>query len=57
MKWLDVLQYASKGNLTPPKRVEKTDEEWKKILTEGEFHVARKRGTEHAFTGECWNCP
>jgi len=52
MKWNDVLQYASKGNLTPPKRVEKSDEEWKRLLTEDEFYVTRKKGTERAFTGE-----
>lgn len=52
MKWLDVLQYAKNGNLTPPSRVEKSDDEWKKILTEEEFYVTRKKGTERAFTGE-----
>lgn len=52
MKWVDVLQYASKGNLTPPMRVEKTDEEWKALLTNEEYHVARKKGTERAFSGE-----
>jgi peptide-methionine (R)-S-oxide reductase len=52
MKWLDVLQYASKGNPLPPKRVEKSDEEWRKTLTEEEFYVTRKKGTERAFTGE-----
>lgn len=52
MKWPDVLQYASKGNLTPPTRVEKTDEEWKKILTPEEYQVTRKKGTERAFSGE-----
>lgn len=30
LKWNDVLVFASKGNPTPPKRVEKSDEEWKK---------------------------
>lgn len=52
MKWTDVLHYATKGNLTPPKRVEKTEEEWKKVLTSEEFVVTRKHGTERAWTGE-----
>jgi peptide-methionine (R)-S-oxide reductase len=52
MKWIDVLQWANKGNLTPPNRVEKSDEEWKKLLTPEEFAVTRKKGTERAWTGE-----
>lgn len=52
MKWLDVLQFAAKGNPVPPQRVEKSDEEWRKILTEEEYYVTRKKGTERAFTGE-----
>ena len=52
MKWNDVLNYAGKGNLQPPKRVEKSDEEWKKVLTQDEFYVTRKKGTERAFSGE-----
>lgn len=52
MKWADVLHYASKGNVTPPRRVEKTDAEWRALLTEEEFYITRKKGTERAFTGE-----
>jgi peptide-methionine (R)-S-oxide reductase len=52
LKWIDVLQFANKGNPTSPRRVEKSDEEWKKVLTEEEYHIARKKGTERAFTGE-----
>ncbi len=52
MKWNDVLHYATKGNLVPPKRVEKTDAKWKKLLTEAEYQVTRKKGTERAFSGE-----
>ncbi len=51
MKWIDVLQRAKEGNLAPPSRVEKTDEEWKKILGEEEYFVTRMKGTERAFTG------
>jgi peptide-methionine (R)-S-oxide reductase len=37
-----------------PKRVVKTDAEWKKILTKEQFRVARKKGTERAFSGAYW---
>lgn len=52
LKWIDVLRLANKDNLTPPQRVEKSEEEWKKILTTEQFQIARLKGTERAFTGE-----
>jgi peptide-methionine (R)-S-oxide reductase len=33
-------------------KIVKTDEEWRKILTEEQFYVTRKKGTERAFTGQ-----
>jgi peptide-methionine (R)-S-oxide reductase len=52
MRWLDVLNYARNGNPAPDKRVEKSEEEWKALLTAEEFHITRKKGTERAWTGE-----
>lgn len=52
LKWTDVIRIATKGNPIPPQRIEKNDEEWKKILSPEQYSVARKKGTERAFTGE-----
>lgn len=32
-------------------KIKKTDAEWKQMLTEEQFKVTRKKGTERAFTG------
>jgi len=36
-------------------KVIKSDEEWRKILSDDQFRIARKAGTERAFTGEYWD--
>ena len=36
-------------------KIEKTDKEWKKALSEESFNVARLGGTERPFTGKYWN--
>jgi peptide-methionine (R)-S-oxide reductase len=40
--------------MTEKTKIQKTDEEWQKQLTPEQFYVARKAGTEPAFTGKYW---
>jgi methionine-R-sulfoxide reductase len=46
----DILKLAKNGNKAPDKKVEKTNEEWKKILTEEEYYVTREGGTEPSMS-------
>ncbi len=36
-------------------KVEKSDEEWQRDLTDQEYYVLRQAGTERAFTGDLWD--
>jgi peptide-methionine (R)-S-oxide reductase len=44
-----------RGETIEVNKIAKTDAEWQKELTAEEFAVARKKGTERAFTGRYWN--
>ena len=34
LKWIDILKFARNGNPKPDRRVEKTQEEWKAMLSD-----------------------
>lgn len=36
-------------------KVVHSEEEWRKLLSPEQYYVARRKGTERAFTGEYWN--
>ena len=48
-------QAADKKPADTVGRVEKTDTQWKKVLSGEQYRVLRRKGTEIAFTGAYWN--
>ncbi|MFK7987701.1 MAG: peptide-methionine (R)-S-oxide reductase MsrB [Sandaracinaceae bacterium] len=50
LDWKQILTLAKTDNPAPPRRVEKTDAEWKELLSPDAYQVTRHAGTERAFS-------
>jgi len=37
-------------------KITKTESEWREVLSEEQFKICRKKGTEQAFSGKYWDC-
>lgn len=51
LNWNDIIRFANNGTPAPDKRVEKTDEEWREILTPDQFKITRLKFTERPHSG------
>lgn len=52
ISWAKIIDTASSGNAAPPRRVEKSAEEWRALLDAEQYHVTRQHGTERPFSSE-----
>ncbi len=53
-----VVRFSDSGERlqrTQVRKIVKSDEEWRKQLTPGQFDIARRADTEIAFSGKYWN--
>ncbi|MEM7380344.1 MAG: peptide-methionine (R)-S-oxide reductase MsrB [Bacteroidota bacterium] len=51
LRWKDIIHFSVNGNPEPDRRVEKTEEEWRKQLSPEQFRITRKKGTEAPHSG------
>src|SRR6185503_14672876 len=52
LTWPGVIELARRGNVEPPRRVEKSDAEWRAQLSDEQYYVARRKGTERPFSSQ-----
>jgi methionine-R-sulfoxide reductase len=52
LTWTEILAHAREGNPAPDRRVERSDEEWRERLSQEQFRITRKKGTERPFSSE-----
>ncbi|MCI0922459.1 peptide-methionine (R)-S-oxide reductase MsrB [Sphingobacterium rhinopitheci] len=52
LNWNTIISFVNKGNPTPDRRVEKTEQQWEEILTPDQFYITRKHGTERSYSNE-----
>ena len=41
LNWTDLIRIANNGNPPPDQRIEKSEEEWKSLLTNEQFQITR----------------
>ncbi|PCJ91545.1 MAG: peptide-methionine (R)-S-oxide reductase [Flavobacteriaceae bacterium] len=49
--WKDIIHFSVNGNPKPDNRIEKSEEEWRGILTPEQYRITREKGTEMANSG------
>lgn len=50
LRWIDVIKFVNNGNPKPDRRLERSEAEWKTLLTPEQYRITREKGTERAHS-------
>ena len=52
LNWNDIISFSVRGNPEPPRRIVKSDDEWRSELPEEVFQITRLKGTERPHSSD-----
>lgn len=53
LTWNEIIRRSQGSNPPPHRHINKTDKQWRALLTAEQYRITRQAGTERAFSAEC----